>query len=188
MRGVILLLLLGVTPAQALMLRCDAETVIGFPPEPKAQCFKTWVLMWSAEIDGCTADLKAMAQQSADAYAAIKKGGEEFAGLFDGLVLKRLGPPGAGGGCVTTCVKIPKGSALVELRAVVSEGGKNTRPGRKMFSTGRFDAEAGKPFVMEQETTETPIGPVACARVGNARPQEDKWGLGLYVYYRMGGN
>lgn len=186
MRVFILVLALAATPAEAIMLRCDdVETVIGYPPEPKAQCFKTWVLMSMPESDGCTADLGDMARESAETYARLRTGAEEYAGLFDGLVLKPLGPSGAGAACVTTCVKLPKGGALVELRGIVSGGGRNAHPGRKTFSTGVFDAEAGKPYLMQHEAAETPIGPVVCARVGNARPQEDKWGFGLYVYYGM---
>lgn len=127
-----------------------------------------------------------MALQSARMY---EKPGrpypEAHAGHFEGFVLKETAKPAKDAGCATSCIKLPKGSQLVELRGVVSEGGKNVHPrtvhpGRRTYSAGPFDGDAGKPYIVEHLIADTPIGPVVCASlleraVGNARPDEDKW-------------
>ena len=68
--------------------------------------------------------------------------------------------------------------------------GKNLHPGRRTYSAGPFDGDAGKPYIVEHLIADTPIGPVVCASlleraVGNARPDEDKWDFSLYAYYEM---
>ena len=128
MMGVLVPLLSVVLQAQPTMMGCHAETIIGFAPEPKGQCVRSYVLM-VPETRGCTADLEAMALQSARRCEQLGRPYlEAHAGHFDGFVLKETGKPAKDAGCATSCIKLPKGSQLVELRGVVSEGGKTVHP------------------------------------------------------------
>jgi len=184
MTGMLAALLAALLETQPMMMGCHAETIAGFSPEPKGQCVRSYVIMLP-ETRGCSADLEAMGRQSAQRFERLARPNPEFyAGHFDGFVLKETGKP-KDAGCATSCIKLPKGTQLVELRGVVSEGGRNVHPGRRTYSAGAFDADAGKPYIIEQRTAQTPIGPVVCARVGNARPEEDKWNFALYAYFEQ---